>query len=90
MSHQLIPNTLHRVSKVMATTHPLRIAVDRRLNAILPLDKWREKGYTIEEVDFAGFDLVLGPTCHFFDPVLLPYLDAALKRARKRRKEAAI
>lgn len=61
------------------------------IDVLPPLHTWEEltvlesRGHTIRRVG-SDADLVLGPTCWRMTEELKPYLDAAVKAARKARR----
>ncbi len=69
----------------MSTSKPFTIGVDSRYAGELWLAELKAKGHVVTLKDFAGYDLILGPTCARFLPGMEKHLDSFLKGARKMR-----
>lgn len=73
-------------------SNKLDIVVHPALFDATDVQTLRGKGHNVichGSVDLATADLVIGPNCWRMTPELLPYLDLAVKAARKTKKEKA-
>lgn len=74
------------------TNNVLRILVAPQFAENPAIAELRAKGHKVEILDnpdFETVDLVLAPSCHFWNDMMWDFLPAALTAARKRKKERA-